>query len=372
MQVRKHPLISPAIGTARELVSLHFGPADTGRKVYIQAALHADEPPGLLVAHHLRAHLSALEAKQALLAEVVLVPVANPIGLGQWLDHTQIGRFELNSAENFNRHYPDLLQAVSERVKGQLGQDEAANAALIRAAMRESIAALQPRTELQSLRQVLYTLAADAEIALDLHCDSEALMHLYSGSPLWPRVEPLARYLGAAATLLETESGDYPFDEACSRTWWLLREQFPQHPIPLGCVSVTVELRGTADVSRELAEQDAAAIIAYLTHQGVISGEAPVLPALLNDATPLAGSEAIEAPVSGVVDFRVALGELVRAGATVAELVNPITGETTALPATTTGVLYARTSLRFAHAGMRLSKIAGKVPFRTGKLLSAK
>lgn len=372
MQVRKHPLISPAIGTTRELVSLHFGPTDAGRKVYVQAALHADEPPGLLVAHRLRALLSALEDQKALRAEVVLVPVANPIGLGQWLDHSQIGRFELNSAENFNRHYPDLFQAVVERVTGHLTSDESANAVLIRAAMRDAIAALQPRTELQSLRQVLYTLAADAEIALDLHCDSEALMHLYAGSPLWPRVEPLARYLGAAATLLETESGDYPFDEACSRTWWLLREHFPSHPIPLGCVSVTVELRGTADVTRELAEQDATAIIAYLTQQGFITGNAPALPQLLHEATPLAGSEAVEAPVSGVVDFRVSLGEVVKAGATVADIVNPITGDTTTLRATTTGVLYARTSMRFAHAGMRLCKIAGKVPFRTGKLLSAK
>jgi len=47
-----------------------------------------------------------------LTGEVILVPVANPIGLAQRLDHKPMGRFELDSSENFNRHYPDLAKAV--------------------------------------------------------------------------------------------------------------------------------------------------------------------------------------------------------------------------------------------------------------------
>ena len=113
----------------------------------------------------------------------------------------------------------------------------------------------------------MLTLAADADIALDLHCDSEALMHLYTATPVWDRVEPLARYLGAVASLLETTSGD-PFDEACLRTWWQLRERFPSHPIPMGCASVTIELRGNVDVDHALAAKDADAIVAYLRTRG--------------------------------------------------------------------------------------------------------
>ena len=44
----------PALGTQRTLTSFHFGTAGTGEKAYIQASLHADELPGMLVAHHLR------------------------------------------------------------------------------------------------------------------------------------------------------------------------------------------------------------------------------------------------------------------------------------------------------------------------------
>ena len=54
MQIQHHALISPAPGTQRELVSLHYGQPGGAAKAYIQASLHADELPGMLVAHHLR------------------------------------------------------------------------------------------------------------------------------------------------------------------------------------------------------------------------------------------------------------------------------------------------------------------------------
>ena len=61
----------------------------------IQAALHADEVPALLVAQALRTQLTALEAQGAVLGEVVLVPYANPIGLAQQLLGQHEGRFDL-------------------------------------------------------------------------------------------------------------------------------------------------------------------------------------------------------------------------------------------------------------------------------------
>ncbi len=370
MQTKTHPLLSPAIGTQREVVSFHYGPANSARKVYVQAALHADEAPGLMVAHHLREMLAKLEEGGKLKCAVVVVPVANPVGLAQWLSHSHLGRFEMLSAENFNRHYPDVVDAVASRVAGALGKDENKNARLIRRALVESIHTLQPKTELTSLRQTLFTLAADADIVLDLHCDSEALLHLYTGTPLWSQVKPLARYMGAVATLLETSSGEFPFDEACSRTWWLLRERFPKHPIPLGCVAVTVELRGHVDVSHTQAKKDSAAIIHYLMSQGMIAGKAPAMPKLIAEATPLAGSETVYAPVSGVLAFLCEPGDKVKAGEVVADVTNPISGIITPLKATTDGILYAREIRRFAHAGMGVCKIAGKVAFRTGNLLS--
>lgn len=371
MQTKTHSLLSPTIGTARAVTSYHYGKLGAGRKIVIQSGLHADESPGLLVAHYLRQRMLALEDARRLDCEVVLVPIANPIGLAQWIDHSHIGRFELATAENFNRHYPDVAAVVAEKIAGALTQNAAQNVRLIRSAMIEAINALSPKTELQSLRQTLFAIAADADVVLDLHCDAEAKLHLYTGSPLLDRVEPLARYLGAVATLLETESGDNPFDEACSRTWWLMKKQFAEYPIPYGCVAVTVELRGAQDVTHDFAKQDADAIVNYLMQQTYITGTPPQMPDLIGPATPLAGSETLETPVSGVVSFLRELGENIRVGESVVDVINPESGVTTTLKATTEGIMYARDNRRFAHAGMRLCKIAGHVPFRTGKLLSA-
>ncbi|MBL8523659.1 MAG: succinylglutamate desuccinylase/aspartoacylase family protein [Betaproteobacteria bacterium] len=372
MKIQKHPLLSTYAGTAREIVSFHYGNGRAGEKIYIQSSLHADELPGMLVAHHLRKRFSALEAAGKIVGEIVVVPIANPVGLAQTVLHNQLGRFELGTGENFNRHYPAMYPGIAPRVEGKLGSDPALNRNVIRQAMHEELNSLTPKTELHSMRQTLMRLACDADVSLDLHCDADAVVHLYTGTPMWPQCEPLARYMGAYATLLATESGDNPFDEACSQTWWQMEEHVKgRFPIPMACLSVTVELRGQTDVAHEQAATDANAIVAFLTHRGVIDGDTPPLPDLKHPATPLAGSEAIEAPISGVVTFARKPGDWIKVGDVIGEVIDPITAETHPLTSNTEGVLYARENRYFATAGMRLAKVAGARAFRTGKLLSA-
>lgn len=372
MKTKKHPLLSTYVGTNREIVSFHYGAENSGQKIYIQASLHADELPGMLVAHHLRKRLDALDAEGKIHGEIIVVPVANPVGLAQTLLHSQVGRFEMATGENFNRHYPAMYPDIAERVAPKLGADAASNARTVRDAMLGQLDALTPKTELESMRRVLMRLSCDADVVLDLHCDSDAVLHLYTGTPLWSQCEPLARYMGAYATLLATESGDNPFDEACSQTWWQLAEHFKDRfPIPMACLSVTVELRSQTDVNHVIASQDAENIIAFLTHRGVIDGVAPPLPDLIYAATPLAGSEAIASPVSGVVAFLKRPGDWIKSGEPLAEVINPLTSEISTIVSQTDGVLYALENRYFATAGMRLAKVAGAKAFRTGKLLSA-
>jgi predicted deacylase len=371
MERRDHPLPTRTPGTVRYLSSFHYGPAG-GAKVYVQASLHADELPGMLVAHHLRERLAALEAAGLLRAEIVVVPVANPIGLAQWLLRSPIGRFELESGENFNRHYPALRDAVWQRIEPALGADPAANAALLRAALREAAAALPAETELAGLRRTLLQLACDAEVVLDLHCDAEAVLHLYTGSALWPQCEPLARLLSAQATLLADESGDQPFDEACSQLWWELAERAgAARPVPLGCLSVTVELRGMADVDHATAAQDAEALLDFLVHRGHIDEPPQALPALLHEATPLAGSMPVTAPVGGLLAWHRAPGAWVHAGEPLVDVVDALDGRVTTLASPVEGLFYARENLRFVTAGTRVAKVAGREARRSGKLLSA-
>jgi predicted deacylase len=372
MKTVHHALAHGTPGIAAELLSLHFGTPGAGPKATLQAALHADEIPGLLVAHHLRERLAALEAEGRIVGEVVLVPVANPIGLAQRVLQAPMGRFDLGSGENFNRHYADLYEGVLARVDGRLGPDADANVALVREALRELAQALPARSPLESLRRTLLGLSIDADIVLDLHCDSEGVLHLYTETSVLAQVEPLARLMGAQAVLLAEASGDNPFDEACSTLWPRLAERFgAEFPIPSACAAVTVELRGEADVSHEFAAADAQALIDYLCWRGVISGGPATLPPARCEATPLAGSMPVHAPHAGVVAWLREPGAVVAAGERLADLVEPMSGLVTPLLSPVDGVFYARETRRFVPAGAGVCRIAGREALRHGKLLTA-
>jgi uncharacterized protein len=364
-------LVSPAPGQRLSFTVLRFGTPGAGPKAYIQAALHADEVPALLVAQQLKRQLLALEAAGQILGEVVLVPYANPIGLGQTLLGQHEGRFALDDGVNFNRFLPDLTDAVATAVQGRLGDDREANTRLVRQALAEAAAALKAQEPATDLKRRLLQLAVDADLVLDLHTDSEAVMHLYALTPQADLAAELGALLGAQAVLLATESGDSPFDEACSTPWLKLAERVAPHPLALGCFATTIELRGQADTRHELAEADARALVEFLRRRGVIGGAPAPLPAALCVPTPLAGSEPLPAPQAGVVVFHREPGERVEAGAHVADVVCPDSGQVMPVRAGTSGVLYARIATRWASPGTRLCKVAGATPVRSGKLLSA-
>lgn len=378
MQVQQHPLTGPHSSAAYQLTSFHYGRPGAGKKVYIQASLHADEVPGMLVAQFLRKELAALDAAGRIAGEVVLVPAANPIGLAQAIHGAAFGRFDLTTGINFNRSYKHVADDLKKSLDGLLGPDADANVRLIREHARASIAAWQPATDADALKKTLMTLAVDADIVLDLHCDNEAVLHMYAGTPLAEAAAPLAAILGAHALLLAYQAGGEPFDEACSRLWWDLERHFEgRYPIPAACLSTTVELRGEMEVSYALAEQDAAGLIQFLTLSGVLraadadaAAAAAVLPAPLCAATPLEGVEPLYAPHAGILVYTRELGARVAPGDAIADLIDPVSGDTTVIRAGVAGVFFARSAHRHVIRGMNVGKIAGAQAYRAGDLLS--
>ncbi|MDS4027695.1 MAG: M14 family metallopeptidase [Candidatus Contendobacter sp.] len=370
-------LPSPAPGTERTLRVYRYGAPGARPKAYFQAALHADETPGLLAAHHLLRGLEQAQAQGRILGEVVVVPVANPIGLSQHLNGRLLGRFDFDSTGNFNRAFPDLAATALERVRGRLSADLMANIARIREVLQAVVAEQAAARETDALKLELLRLAVDADWVFDLHCDGEALLHLYASQ--WQRDDAikLGADLGAAAILLEEEPGGNPFDEACAGPWWKLRAALAaEGPVPLACFATTVELRGQADVHDECAAADAAALLRFLQRRGVIAGEPGPLPQPRCEPTPLDGVDVLTAPAAGVLVYRKQLGEAVTAGEVVAELVDPLgdpRGVTrTPVRSTASGRLFARMTERLARPGQKFCKVAGREPLshrQAGKLL---
>jgi predicted deacylase len=371
MNQQSIPLLSPAIGTRRELTVFRFGPAHSDEKIFIQASLHADEIPAMLTAVLLKRRLLDLEAQGALAAQIVLVPVANPIGLAQNVLGQFVGRFELGSGKNFNRHFL-LFNAVIDRAKDVLGTDPLDNRRIVRQLMHDELERHTPLNEFEALQHELLKLSYDADLVIDLHCSQEAAMHLYTNETGWPEFEPLARYLGSQASMLANDSGGQSFDEAHSLFWWQLQQALPaSKPVRNGTFAVTIECRGQRDVSYEIAQQDADALIDYLTWRGALRGDPKPLPDLPMPATPLAGSEQLYAPVSGILVHRVEVGASVRAGQALFDIVDPLTDATTTIASPNDGVLYMRRAIRFVTAGAPLGRVTGTQPTRTGMLLSA-
>ena len=84
------PLGADRPGTQRSLLVHRYGDPEARSKAYLQASLHADEMPALLVAHDLARLLDEAEARGEIAGQIVLVPYANPIGLDQIVNREYI------------------------------------------------------------------------------------------------------------------------------------------------------------------------------------------------------------------------------------------------------------------------------------------
>ena len=359
------PRMTP--GTQRTIAWFRFGRANARPKIYMQSSVHADELPGAMLLHYLMPMLAAAERDGRIRGEVIVVPTMNPIGQAQLVGNAHFGRYDLQSRDNFNRNWLDLSGDVAERVGRKLGADAERNVALIRGAALAALKAMEPVNEMQTMRVELMKLSIDADVVLDLHCDQEAILHVFTSErDLGGPVEALSADLGAPSTMY-----NHPFPAALTFSgvngalWARLANLFPEAAIPSACMSVTVELRSQHDVSHALGERDARNLFRYLIRRGAIAGRAGPLPRRASAPTPIGGMDVGYCPGTGFIVYHVPAGAKVRTGQPICDIIDPRNpggrAAITPMRARTDGILFSRKrNGGIAWPGMVAYRIAGR------------
>ena len=163
------------------------------------------------------------------------------------------------------------------------------------------------------LKKTLLELAIDADYVLDMHCDAEAVVHLYTLHPVVGRASlRSAALLGAHAVLVADDLGRRSLRRGVQPALARTAARLPGTSDPDGLPSPQRSNSAAKWMSAdELAGPDAAAFVAFLTLRGGSPEGRPPLLRRCCGATPLAGSEPVAAPASGMVIFRRNVGDRV-------------------------------------------------------------
>ncbi|MDR3426135.1 MULTISPECIES: succinylglutamate desuccinylase/aspartoacylase domain-containing protein [Silvimonas] len=379
MSYLKQEIALPGMGPgiAPRLITHTFGNPHSGKSAYIQAGLHGDEHPGLLVIQHLLLLLKQLDQQGAIAGSITLVPYANPIGMAQRVFGPVVGRFDLENGENFNRNFPQLSDAVREHLNA--GKGEGMTTRDWKAFFQQQLdQQLPPRHVTGAMKLELSRLAMAHDIMLDLHCDTDAIAHLYSSRLQSTRACNLANQLGSPVVLVEElDAGGGSFDQMHANAWGVLQAAGLFSAENAG-FAATVELRGQIDISDELAQSDAEAILDFLTQESVLNhegGSGRPRPHGAAQVYPLEAAVHIPCPCSGVIVYLKDPGQQVEKGEVIAEIVTidgELFNERVPVHSEVDGVLVVRQLHRLVRPGQRAAFVAGHTPpaeRRPGKLL---
>ena len=371
--VERIPLKSPMPGTDRFLTVHRFGNPGARPKAYLQAALHADEWPGLMALHHLIPMLMEADAAGHITGEVIILPYANPIGLTQRIGGAVPGRWAFDGTGNFNRNWPDLSDIVAAQLDGPLSGDAESDVAHVRSALRDAAAQLNQQSDTDHWRATLMGLAVDADIVLDIHCDQESLPHIYCHESHETEGRTLAAAIDVPVVMLEKEAGGYSFDDALAGVWRRLSEKLENAgSLPMANFACTLELRGKDDVSDAFGAKDAAGIVRFLSAAGVVTGVEPARAADGPEPYMLEEVDVIGTDTGGLIAYKAEIGETVAAGQPIAEIIDIAAEDPraarTVLTSRTEGVFFARADLRLVEPGTRFAKVAGRAPLAHRKM----
>jgi hypothetical protein len=314
------------------------GKEPSAPKVYMQAALHASELPGVVALHYAVPMLEQAERRGEILGDITIVPKANPIGAAQYLFNEQQGRFEQGSRVNFNRDFPlvplEECAALTSNPSGRLAAE--------------------------NLKRHLLSMAVQADLVLDLHCDDESVIYSYLHELYWPSSMDLAESFGLGAVLL-SDGNSAAFEDAVTYAWQhgALGSRKNWYD---GRLSLTMEFRGLRDVYPEMAKRDAEGILSFLRRRGVVAGAPSRNESFTGVVAGLDYVQMVNSPIFGALLFEKDVGQLVKSGDRLAT-VAPVPGDPSqdvVVTAPCDGYIVTRVQHRFVRPTDNLMKIASR------------
>ncbi|MCP4472973.1 MAG: succinylglutamate desuccinylase/aspartoacylase family protein [Gammaproteobacteria bacterium] len=312
-------------GDRLTIPSYHFRGSEAGApSLYLQAAIHGAETQGYWVALKLIEFFS----RQAPKGDVTIVPLANPYGVNNKMVETTCGRFDPITGANWNRNYADLapMLAVDDFVKQYAEHDFAALIPLFKKRLLEETESLrqQPQAYAKKLNLQLQQLACQADIVLDLHCDTQSQPHVYSA--IYAEASAVKLNFPYVVTISPQFAG--ALDEAIFCPWWQLTRAFnafhgeqsmDRPPIEV----FTVELGHQEMIDQRAAEYHVAALLSYFNHTGVC--EAKTLESRSVTTATLDNFVTLYAPTGGLIVEVAPLGKPVASNEALMKISNPQT-----------------------------------------------
>ncbi len=114
-KIERISLGSMSPGTERHLMVHRYGKSGRAAQSLSPGRDPRRRDPAMMAAHHLIRLLDEAEKRGEITGEIVVVPVANPIGLAQNVAGTHIGRSEIRGGGNFTAIGPTCSKAWSRR-----------------------------------------------------------------------------------------------------------------------------------------------------------------------------------------------------------------------------------------------------------------
>lgn len=321
-----------ATGDSLEIPIFRFKGSANGPSVYIQSSIHGAELQGNAVIYELLKYF----AKNPPLGDVVLVPLVNPYGANFILGDFTYGRFDPSTGDNWNRLYWKAICAsdsdrqddyqidVQKFVQENINLSVTDRHAKFQTALQTALKAYYENQKKQGmyygqrLAAEIQTMAFQADIVLDLHCDTISERHIYV--PKYAKDSACYFDISYLVTIDNVFSG--ALDEASFFPWWSLtkaEEKQGIHSSP-GVESFTIELGNKELLAPAQTETDVASIIKYLQYRKVIAGDAVSPKAIKRYAVDK--FYCLHTDSGGLVNFCCTLGAHYKPGDKLAEILN--------------------------------------------------